>query len=84
MLQLLAAVLVMAQLGVVCAQHAAAPRRMVLLATLCDLPFLAGALLAGDMTGLVLLLQVPLWCYAAVALRGAASARFRLAAAEAM
>jgi diguanylate cyclase (GGDEF)-like protein len=65
-LQLLAATTVMGLIGPICARNYAAPRYALMLVGLCDLPFVLGAALSGDLWLLVLVLQTPLFLFGVV------------------
>ena len=59
-MQVLAATLIMAMLGPICARNYAAPRFATLLLLLCDLPFVAGAVLSPEpLLSIILLLTPP-------------------------
>ncbi len=58
-LQVLSATLAMALLGPICARNYAAPRFAALLVMLCDLPFVAGAVLSGEPYLLLILALTP-------------------------
>ena len=67
-LQILSATTVMGLIGPICARNYAAPRYALLLVTLCDLPFVAGAALSHDPWLRVLVLQTPLFLFGVLAI----------------
>lgn len=69
-LAVLAATLVMAMIGPVCARNYAAPRFAFMLVLLCDLPFVAGALASGEPWLLVIAPMTPAFLLGAMQIIG--------------